>query len=220
MHDLLDHWRRRSEGGLVPLIWNPSCRLLVDAKKRPARTRSRRDPDSDDDSGEEDFASQLGHISENCSESDRNQPSSQGVHGVIESDNREEVNTELVAPPAVPHYTCKSEPPIYECHITYLLYVASDGERSTEAPTLMNTYTEDGMRISYTLQVSFINVQHGLGTGGPSGRSKERRKQAALLRSRHEIPGDSSSEDHPTEREPLQPQGRGKRQVRMTEKAK
>ncbi len=70
---LLDHWRQRQNSGLTPLIWNPSCGLLANTNRRSEHIRSRRDPDSNHDSGEENFASQLDKIVENDSEPEQTQ---------------------------------------------------------------------------------------------------------------------------------------------------
>lgn len=100
---LLDHWRQRQESGLTPLIWNPSCELLANAvrksKKIQSRGQSQSDPDSDNDSGEEDFAAQLENISEKDPEADHaRQPRYS----------------------AEQHHSCKSELLIYSFHPTHL----------------------------------------------------------------------------------------------------
>jgi hypothetical protein len=118
---LLDHWRQREESGLTPLIWNSSCELLADMERqsKPIRSRSKsqNNRDSDSDSGEENFAAQLGKISESDSESDPTQPlspspSQRGLRS-LEPDEAEEADLECLAPPAVPHHSCKSELSIY-----------------------------------------------------------------------------------------------------------
>ncbi|KAH8988704.1 hypothetical protein EDB83DRAFT_2535347 [Lactarius deliciosus] len=66
---LLEHWRQRKRDGLIPLIWNPSCELLANVDqpvprlRNPQRTRRRssnfNEPESDNDSEEEDFAKEI-----------------------------------------------------------------------------------------------------------------------------------------------------------------
>ncbi|KAI9432718.1 hypothetical protein H4582DRAFT_2083108 [Lactarius indigo] len=66
---LLDHWRQRQREGLIPLIWNPSCELLANVDhpvqhiRNPKRTCRRsskfNEPESDNQSEEEDFAKEI-----------------------------------------------------------------------------------------------------------------------------------------------------------------
>ncbi|KAH9062594.1 hypothetical protein EDB83DRAFT_2315452 [Lactarius deliciosus] len=66
---LLEHWRQRKRDGLIPLIWNPSCELLANVDqpvprlRNPQRTHRRssnfNEPESDNDSEEEDFAKEI-----------------------------------------------------------------------------------------------------------------------------------------------------------------
>ena len=66
---LLEHWRQRKRDGLILLIWNPSCELLANVDqpvprlRNPQRTRRRssnfNEPESDNDSEEEDFAKEI-----------------------------------------------------------------------------------------------------------------------------------------------------------------
>ena len=71
---LLDHWTQRQDSGLTPLIWNPSCDLLADTSQRSRPIRGRRqrqsNPDSGDESEEENFDNQLRNISDDGPESD------------------------------------------------------------------------------------------------------------------------------------------------------
>ena len=114
---LLDHWRQRQESGLTPLIWNPSCELLDGVEWWSEHIQSRRDLESDGDS-EENFASQMGRISENESEADHAQPPSPSPSQRRGSSDPHEAE-ELGA--AASHHPCKSEPSICELHITHLL---------------------------------------------------------------------------------------------------
>jgi hypothetical protein len=160
---LLEHWRQREESGLIPLIWNPSCGLLADAERHSESIQSRRqsqlNPDSD--SEEEDFAAQLGNISENNLESEPPQsPSSsppwRGL-GLPEHDEEEVADVECLAPPAVPHHSCKSGPHICALHSTYPPYIASDGEQSPGVPRTMNAHSDHGMSIINTPEILLIH---------------------------------------------------------------
>jgi hypothetical protein len=82
----------------------------------------------------------------------------------------------------------------------------------------MNARTEHSMYMMDTLEILFIHFQCAIVTG-PSQPRQEKSKQKEFLQSCHESLGDSASEDGP-ERERPQRQGRGKRQVKITEKAK
>jgi hypothetical protein len=115
---LLDHWRQREESGLTPFIWNPSCELLKDVKQRSEHIRSRRNPEPDSDSEEEDLVSQLGMISENDSESDHGNPPSPSPHPSQRVPGSPEP---YEAEDTVSHHSCKSALSICELHITYLL---------------------------------------------------------------------------------------------------
>jgi hypothetical protein len=117
--DLLGHWRQRQKSGLAPLIWNPSCSLLADAAQTSRRVQSRNDPESDHDSGEENFASRLGNISENDPESDHSQCRSRSPFppqtgpGSPESDEAQDTGLVSPALPAQRHHSCKSKLSIY-----------------------------------------------------------------------------------------------------------
>jgi hypothetical protein len=115
---LLDHWRQREESRLTPFIWNPSCELLKDVKQRSEHIRSRRNPEPDSDSEEEDLVSQLGMISENDSESDHGNPPSPSPHPSQRVPGSPEP---YEAEDTVSHHSCKSALSICELHITYLL---------------------------------------------------------------------------------------------------
>ncbi|KAH9016363.1 hypothetical protein EDB84DRAFT_1567258 [Lactarius hengduanensis] len=73
VHDLLIYWRQRKEDGLDPLIWNPSCELLADSdlektsKHLPARRRHQNSSTSDVDGDEENYAQELNNITDNSS---------------------------------------------------------------------------------------------------------------------------------------------------------
>jgi hypothetical protein len=72
---LLDHWRQRQKGGLTPLIWNPTCELLIDVDQLsqhvrnqqqtqagPSHSNEREDSNDTSSDEEEDFASELDRI--------------------------------------------------------------------------------------------------------------------------------------------------------------
>ncbi len=65
---LLDHWRQQKQAGLSPLIWNPSCELLVDTAQQSEHVqnqRQRQSSSSSDSNDEEDnYAEELARIPE------------------------------------------------------------------------------------------------------------------------------------------------------------
>jgi hypothetical protein len=83
----------------------------------------------------------------------------------------------------------------------------------------MNVYTEQSMLIFNTPEILFIDLSHAQGDRGPLNPPQDRHEQTGFLWSCHEALGDSSSEDS-EEGDPPQLQVQGKRQVRMTERAK
>jgi hypothetical protein len=127
---LLDHWRQRKNDGLTPLIWNPSCELLLNVEERPQHVRNSQqrqsgqsrsnerefhDSSSGSDTEEEDFGSELGRISHATPESQSPSPSPsphQTRRGTGASISRllTPVSTELPevhAPPSFRAESCK-----------------------------------------------------------------------------------------------------------------
>ena len=71
-----------------------------------------------------------------------------------------------------------------------------------------------------TPEIFHIHLHNTPDTGGPSQSLSGDRRQTAVPKSSYQAARGMSSSEQSLEDEPSQPQGRGKRQVRVTERAR
>ena len=73
VHEIFNHWRHQKASRLAPIIWNPSCDVLVDVdqpyKYLQTTVKHRRDANSSDSSIGENFRKELEGIPEDDQES-------------------------------------------------------------------------------------------------------------------------------------------------------
>jgi hypothetical protein len=130
---LLDHWRKRQQAGLAPLIWNPSCELISGIGQQSRHVRNQKpidgDSSSDSNSDDEDFAAQLANITEDGTEPYNYLRASPSPHstpsrsGALEPEEQDEVDLRSLssgATPHIPHISCEFQP-VHSCNLMYFL---------------------------------------------------------------------------------------------------
>jgi hypothetical protein len=233
---LLDHWRQQKQAGLAPLIWNPSSELISGVGQKLRHVQNQipinADSSSEDNSDDEDFAAVLAQISDDSSEPHNNLPPSPSPHskpswsGSSEPEEWDEVGLKspsFEATPYIPHLSCESNLSIYAIKCTswlHLLVASSNNQAISNASFSRQIDTEKsehhGKDIINTLEVLSIYICCVLDTGGLSVLPSPRGQRSAFLQ-RHQALGASGDI---SEEEAEQPHRRGKRQVKVTERAK
>ncbi|KAH9012689.1 hypothetical protein EDB85DRAFT_2158821 [Lactarius pseudohatsudake] len=200
MHDLLIYWRQRKEDGLDPLIWNPSCELLADSdlektsEHLPSWRRHQNASTSDVDGDEENYAQELNNITDNSSV--------------------------LPLPPPPPSlHPVQRGPAVSD---TEGLEQAGIGSApSLERPSVpqhsssFNVERSDNMQLS---EPTLTELTHNPATAQPNPQQTPSQSMA-LPQMDHGGPVASTS-GHVPENQPAQPHSLGKRQIKVTPKAR